>query len=274
MAGIFGLFDYTKAGPGVQKNQPERPSIKVFMDIYTRKFWSLIKINLLFFVFNIPALLAFLFVTLLIFPQFSPNDTAGEIFMRMMICALVASIPVITTGPAQAGFTYLLRNYAKEEHAFIGSDFKEHTLNNFKQGLIISAIDFIVFMVVMIDFRVYININKTNPYMIVPTALLFLTFIIFVMMHIYIYPLLVTFKLSVKEIYKNALIFTLIKFLPNLGILLLCVGLVVITFIFPVAGIILLPTITLSTIGLITNFYAYPKLKKYMIDQLESQDNS
>jgi uncharacterized membrane protein YesL len=269
MAGFFGFFDYTKPGPGINKDAPERAAIIVFMDIYFRKFWNLIKINLMFSIFNIPAFLIFMFVSFYVFPQFFPKDMTSEFFMRFIIGALFISVPIVTVGPAQAGFTYLLRNYAREEHAFIGSDFKEHAMKNFKQGLIISIIDFCVFCVVMLDLRVYFSLNKSNTFMIIPTALLFLAFIIFMTMHIYIYPMLVTFKFTVKEIYKNAFIFAIIKFLPNLGILLLCVALVVATFINVIIGIILFPVITLSTVGLIMNFYAYPKFKKYIIDKTE-----
>ena len=80
--------------------------------------------------------------------------------------------------------------------------------------------------------------------------------------------MLVTFSLSVKHIYKNALIFAIIKFIPNLGILFLCFVLSALPFLIylPVA-IILFPVIILSTVGFITNFYAYPTLEKYMINR-------
>ena len=47
--------------------------------------------------------------------------------------------------------------------------------------------------------------------------------------------MLVTFKLSLKDIYKNAFIFATVKFFKNAGILLLCVVLSAIPFlVFPV----------------------------------------
>ena len=48
MAGFFGLFDYAKEGPGVSKNAPKKRSFVVFLEIYGRKFWSLMCAGLLF----------------------------------------------------------------------------------------------------------------------------------------------------------------------------------------------------------------------------------
>ena len=47
MAGFFGLFDYTKTGPGILKNAPPKPRVIVFFEVYFRKFWHLIKLNIL-----------------------------------------------------------------------------------------------------------------------------------------------------------------------------------------------------------------------------------
>jgi uncharacterized membrane protein YesL len=270
MAGFFGFFDYTKPGPGIDKDEPQKAAVFVFMDIYFRKFWNLIKINLLYFIFSIPTILLFIIASVAVIPQISA-EASIDLIMRVMIGAIFFVIPVITCGPVQAGFTYLIRNYAREEHAFIFSDFKEHALKNFKQGMIVSAIDFIVFMVVMVDLRIYFVMKDSNFLMMIPTILIIMAFVIFIMMHMYIYPMMVTFKLTIKELYKNAFVFAMMKFLPNLGILILCYALVLASFWFTPIGLILFPLLTLSTISLITNFYVYPKLKKYIIDKVENK---
>lgn len=67
----MGIFnDYMREGRGVDKGPDERPRFIVFFDILFRKFWSLIKVNLLF---------------------------------------VLACIPVVTIGPAIAGMTKILR---------------------------------------------------------------------------------------------------------------------------------------------------------------------
>lgn len=270
MGGFFGLFDYSKPGPGVPKDEPPKSRPMAFIDIYLRKFWALCRLNLLFFAFNIPALVAMLYLTLVFVPKVMVEDPVMDLSLRFMAGTLFLCVPLVTLGPAQAGFTYVLRNYAREEHAWVWWDFKEHALKNLKESLIICLIDFGVVLLVGLDLNIYGSMKNNNIWFFLGSSVLVVMFVIYLMMHMYIYPMLVTFKLSVKQLYKNALIFAIMKFIPNLGILLLCVLLLFVTFIVPLLGIILFPLITISTIGLLTNFCVYPCLKKYLIDPPET----
>jgi len=48
MGNIFDFFNYNKPGPGVPKDEPPKPRIVVFFQIYFDKFWDLMKLNLMF----------------------------------------------------------------------------------------------------------------------------------------------------------------------------------------------------------------------------------
>lgn len=277
MAGFFGLFDYSKPGPGVPKDAPPKAGIIVFFEIFARKFWNLVKVNIMYNIFNLPATLAVIFITHFFFQNSlipgdlnDPDRVLSELIIRFMFGSFILCIPLVTVGPAQAGFTYIMRNYAREEHAFVWWDFKENALKNLKESLIISVIDLIVVIVSGITINFYFHFIGKSIFVSIASGIAILAFIIFVMMHIYIYPMLVTFKLTIRQVYKNAFLFSLIKFFPNLGILILCAALLFVSLgFYPVIGIILFLLITVSIIGLITNFYAYPKLQKYMMDKLE-----
>ena len=278
MAGFFGFFDYTKPGPGIPKDAPPKAPIVVFFGIYTRKFWNLVKINLMFNLFNLPAVLAVLFASMYVIQGQITDDPAMDLLTRFILGSIVLCVPLITVGPVQAGYTYILRNYSREEHAFLWWDFKEHTLKNFKQSLIISVIDFfalILFGIIINFYFKYTTDNNTvTMIMMFARTIIIFGFIVYLIMHMYIYPMLVTFKLSIKQLYKNALIFSMAKFLPNFGILLLCTVLILLSFYFNTfIGIVLFLFITVSTVGLITNFYVYPKLKKYMIDKVDADED-
>jgi uncharacterized membrane protein YesL len=234
---------------------------------------------MLFIFFNIPALL-------LVYSLFGLSYNTlqrfliegGTLFSFIAFVgfsAMFLCVPVITTGPAQAGFTYVLRNFSRQEHAFILSDFKEHTGKNFKQAFLISIIDFVILIFLIVD--IYVSIKSGMNSIIVALLVCFISLVLllFLMMHLYIYPMLVTFNLSLKHIYKNALIFSIVKFFPNLVILFVCFMLSTILFlVLPVLAFVLFPLITVSTIGLITNFYAFPTLEKYMINRENSIDES
>lgn len=219
----------------------------------------------MFNLFNLPAVLAVLFASMYVIQGQVTDDPAMDLLIRFIFGSIVLCVPLITVGPAQAGYTYILRNYSREEHA-LWWDFKEHALKNFKQSMIISIIDFFAVILFGIAVNFYFKYPADNStvaiLMTFARTFIIFAFIIYLIMHMYIYPMLVTFKLTTRQLYKNALIFSIAKFLPNLGILILCIALVLLSFYFSTfIGIVLFLFITVSTIGLIINFYVYPKLK-------------
>lgn len=271
MGSLFDFMNYNKPGPGVEKDESPKPKIIVFFQIYATKFGDLVKLNLIFTWFNIPALILAYFLFSVFYSTFHTQLQDQALFSFIIFFAfgsLFLGIPVITTGPAQAGFTYVLRNYSRREHAFMWSDFKEHAVRNIKQSLLITIIDFLIVLFLFFDFYICVNAKMNSILVTISLYFIALLSLIFLMMHLYIYPMLVTFKLSLKHIYKNALIFAIARFLPNLGIVLLCFVLLVLPILlFSPIGFILFCLITLSTVGLITNFYAYPTLEKYMVNK-------
>lgn len=288
MAGFFGLFDYNKPGPGVPKDAPPKSPFIVFFEILQRKFWNLIKVNIMFLIFNIPALILGMLGMLLFFPNIfpealtDPDAFLNDTMLKFILLTIIMCIPMITVGPAQAGFTYIMRNYAREEHAFLWSDFKETALKNMKQSLAVSTINFIVTFLLLFSIRAYSElINLEQIPVILGTigfAIMVVILILFACLNMYIYPIMITFELSLKQLYKNSLIFAVIKFLPNIGILLLSIFIIFLSFgmiipFNPLIGFVPYLFLTVSLIGFLTNFYVYPKLKKYMIARLEDEDD-
>lgn len=288
MAGIFGFFDYNRPGPGVPENAPPKPPIVVFFEILQRKFWNLVKINLLFVLFNIPALLLGMFVMLAFFPTLLPdavNSAEGmmnDAILKFILLTLMMCVPMITTGPAQAGFTYILRNYSREEHAFIWGDFKDNAVKNMKQSLAVCAINFFATFAVLLSIRMYWTLVDAGIIPQLPGMIGFgimvVVFMVFACMNIYIYPIMVTFDLTLKQLYKNAFIFAVIKFLPNLLILILNALIVFLSFgliipFYQFFGFFPYVLITMSLTGFITNFYAYRRIKKYMISRIEEEED-
>ena len=97
--------------------------------------------------------------------------------------------------------------------------------------------------------------------------------IVYIIMHFYMYLLLITFDLKGFKILKNALIFTVLGIKRNimaiLGIVLLAVihvALVVLLLPLGVAIPLVLPLVYIfSLIGFITTYAAFPVIDKYMI---------
>jgi len=283
MAGIFGFFDYNKPGPGIPKDAPPKAPIIVFFGILQRKFWNFIKINLMVVLFNLPALAAGLFVAMGFFPYIIPGAESNsdlvfaDLIIKFVLVILFTCVPMVTVGPVQAGFTYIMRNYAREEHAFIWWDFKDTAIKNLKQSIIVSLINFFVTFLLLLSFRAYLEIGPAGFITVAGVGIIVSMLLIFACMNMYIYPMMITFDLTLKDLYKNAFIFAIIKFIPNIGIFLLCAFIIFFSFglivpFSPIVGLFIYLFFMVSFIGFIINFYVYPALKKYMISRLGDDD--
>lgn len=269
----MGLFsaNYNKPGPGVEKDAPPKPRFFVFFEVLKRKFWHLLRVNLMFTLFNIPALIIAFIISSIYLQKLQFDGGIGDFYIRLFLAVVITLLPVITFGPVQAGFTYILRNYSREEHAFIWWDFKETFVKNFKQGMLITLIDIIVMYILGIAINFYAS--QSGLLATAATSFVVLSLVIFLIMHLYIYPMLVTVKLGIKDLYKNAFILSILKLFPNLLFLILNLVVAYLSFYYIIAGVILYVLILPSFIGLMNNFYVNPIIRKYVVNEPESTES-
>lgn len=229
MAGFFGLFDYSRPGPGVSKNAPSKHRFFVFWEIFFRKIWELMKINLLYF-----------------------------------LCCL----PVVTIGPATAGFTYIMRNFARQEHAFLWMDFRDTVKANWKQSFLASVINAVIAALLGLTIRFYFLSYQSshNIALLLPLALSGALALLFLFMQYYLYVMIITFNLKLSQIYKNALIFACVGVGRNFLITGVIALFVIAFYKAPFAVVILVPFLLLSFLGLLINFTVWPLIQRLMID--------
>lgn len=55
---ISNMFNYSKPGPGIEKEEQQKRRFFLFFELFFRKFWKLIQLNLLYILFWIPPLIA------------------------------------------------------------------------------------------------------------------------------------------------------------------------------------------------------------------------
>lgn len=248
MAGFFGLFDFTKEGPGVRKDEPDKGPVLGTLEILTRRFWELIKLNFMMVIFNLPALgLAFLLAIYLLaalFPGLSVASliesfqalgleaTAGQslesaavsqlTLFYLLTAVALTGLQLVVTGPFQAGFAFILRNYIRDEHVFTWSDFWDHTKANWRQSLLASLISAAALVVLVINLTFYRTATfLPDSIRLVIQILLSAVGLVGLLMQIYIYPMIVTFKLTLGQIYRNSLLFVLLRLPYNLLYLLI-----------------------------------------------------
>ena len=131
-------------------------------------------------------------------------------------------IPCIAiTGPFTAGVSYVTRNWARDEHAFIWSDFKDAVKANWKIPLVLSLVTGILPAGIYAGWITYGNMVPDNTLMIVPQALVVLVGILWSLMITYMHPITVTYDLGLKGVLRNGFLLAVARLPFSVGIRLL-----------------------------------------------------
>lgn len=237
MAGFFGLFNYEKEGPGISKNAPKKKAFIVFFETFFRNFWKFITINI---VYNL------------------------------------ISLPLITGGLAACGITNVTRNIARDKHSFGLSDFFDTLKKNWKQGLAAGIINTLVYIILAFDIYFFYT-SEGGTLTTIGLGICLSILLIFTVMNYYIWTLIITFKFTLKQVYKNSFKFVFINLKGNLicffGTLIVyaiyvAIGILLVNFLGLVLAVeLILYFITFPAFKyLLIQFCAFPAIKKYIID--------
>ncbi len=249
-----------------------------FLDIYFSRFMKFIGLNFLIVLSNL------IYIAVLFF--FSPVNAEAfglaldgvgigyDMFFRMLFATSV--VLFWGGGPVTAGVSYIFRLYKSREHAWIFSDFKDKTKENFKNALIVMAIDIVVLFLLPLAFRFYWGkyTMTPSPVFLIIMGILIVFTVIYTFMHYYMYQMMVRYECKVKELYKNAYILTIVKF-PQLLIMTVIslVIFVVPLYFLDVYGFLVLALLTMSLIRFILEFYA-SKVIEATVEEAESKEKA
>ncbi len=301
----FRLFDWNKDGKGVSKTDSLEPTgLKRFFVLYKDNFSKLVSINMFMVLGNFPALFAI--AALSGFTQIDQFLPMSDLFQNLFgvtfssdsltpaalsayavlglsrqtlvpttatyIFFAISALTLLTFGPVNVGTAYLYRNLLMSEPVFPWRDFFYSVRKNFKQGLIYGIIDLCV--IGILGFNIYSLLTSGGDFF---KSVLFygnvVLFIFYFCVRFSIYLQIVTFDLSLKKIFKNAVIFAILGFKRNVLALL---GIAVLLFFeiafIGTAGGFLVPLavaapllILFSTFAYIKVYAAYGKIHQYMI---------
>ena len=150
--------------------------------------------------------------------ELNPLDLVDSTLFKVLIW-LIPCLAI--TGPFTAGLSYVTRNWARDEHAFMWTDFKDAVKENWKQGLVLSAITSVLPLLVYVGWRFYGQMAGQNPIMFVPQVLVALVALIWALAITYMYPLIVTYELKMKDVIRNGLLLAVARLPMSVGIRLL-----------------------------------------------------
>ena len=177
--------------------------------------WSqMIGVNLLYLVIWIPAIIWTTMNLSLLTGMRAAADGgfAQEDYIGVITVWLMVMIPCIAiTGPCNAGVTYVLRNWARDQHSFILSDFWDAVKGNWKQALPVSIVSGIMPFIMFVGIRYYSAMARTSPVFIFPIALMALVSILWSMLTMIAYDMMVTYDLSLGAVIRNSLLLTVGK---------------------------------------------------------------
>lgn len=284
----MGLFSKSSAPKLPQrreigKNDRQKNAFFRFFELLYRKFTKIFVLNIIYALCILPVICGVIVLLTIAFKL--PDELIRESYLIGITMSLVSRLPgfislpiliadLILFGPLTAGFTYILRNYATEQHAWF-SDFFSKAKENFKQGIGLGLIDALVFTSVVLymalDITALAGTGTYYFYLFLKIAALIIG-LIYVFMRFYTYTIMVTFELKLKDILKNAAIFTVLGFFRNV-IAFVAIAATVFAFTSTkIVDIVLLFTFMFAFCGFIANFTTYPIIEKYMLKKDEPEE--
>ena len=305
---LFSIFSPSRSrNPGLTKKQAEfngKYNLANFFTFLKRHFGDLTILNLIFIICNFSLVLV-LFAT-----SGNTNDTVStpaspfyqQIYgaMRYSNGSQISSLNavygnmttlsvwtvwtkilyyssftlIITFGLSNIGMAYVTRAMVRREHTFVWHDFWYAIKRDWKQGLLVGIIDTVLIALIAYSLLFYYSNLSTGGFQInvMFYLCLFFAFYYFVM-RLYLYQMVITFKLKTFKLFKNAMIFSLLGVKRNLCALL---GIGVTFFIsfylillFSTVAMILPFIFTIALTYFIGTYCAYPVIVKYMIEPYE-----
>ena len=99
-------------------------------------------------------------------------------------------------GPATGGLFYVIRLWARDEHAWAWSDFWQGFKENWRQGLVMMLINGLAMFLLFLAFNFYLTFSLANPIYNVAVVQVAIMALFFGMMNLFIFPLMVPLQVQ------------------------------------------------------------------------------
>ena len=202
--GKQGKGDYTVA------NMPQN-RLQLFGEVFKVRWSGLFGVNLLYMVTWIPAIVWSLLNVVTLMNMMQSPDTADQVPGLFTTYFMILAPCIAITGPFDAGVTYVLRNWARDEHSFVLSDFKDALKANWKQALGVSVISGVMPCLVYVCYGFYSSMIASSPIFLAPVALVLLVGVLWNLASMLMMPMLITYDLKFGDVIRNALLLTVAK---------------------------------------------------------------
>ena len=241
---MMNRFYYGKSGKG-DYTKEDLPTTRwqLFWEMLRVRFASLFKLNVLYMIVWIPAILIigrgvmYAYSGLANVMEQQTMLIAGQItqeafdqfnidyinaFKAIVMQTLLMLVPALAiTGPFTAGIAYVTRNWARDEHSFFFSDFMDAVKENWKPALLTSTITGLVPLMLYVCVSFYGQMTAQSLIYAIPQAIVIMVCVVWMCSLMYIYPQMVTYNINYKGLIRNSVIMTIGRLPITLGIKLL-----------------------------------------------------
>lgn len=282
---LFGFLKRKDVTPETDKR--EKRAIVRYFEILVVNFMKVVAVNIIYFTCLIPLLCgittivcgifsltaemveSFFFVHLLVWSSSFVISFSPVIAIILFLASLVAY------GPLTAGLTFCMRNIVTGRHIWI-SDLFTRAKSNLKQGIALGLIDIFV----LFSFILYISSDLSVLqggglvfYQVLRVVAIVIS-AIYLIFRFYSYTIAITFELSLKDIFKNCWIFTVLGFFKNILSILICFFIIFGFISTPKIDLILIACIMFALMRYSVVFCTYPIIDEYMIKPNKKEEIS
>lgn len=211
-----------------------------------------------------------------LYNQYQRSGVTSNLSLTLLIM-----IPLIgLAGIGSTGQMYVLRNWARDEHAFMWQDYKAAIKANWKQGLAVGLMNGASIFLTYIAYLTYGDMAaNTSQFFVIPQMLMVVLLIVWWMMNEIIFPMMVTYEMNIRQLLRNSAIMVVAK-LPLSFVILLGSLLVplLILFLVPYLAISVLALIVIyglfgfSLTGFVYASYANSLFDKYLNPRIEGAE--
>ena len=205
--GLFsGMFSGKSNRPDFTPDMMPKNRFELFFEMLKLNLFNLLKVNLMYFVFWIPFWI-WTWMNLNVLLTYDSVE-AFAVDGYMMVYAMGAALCVMITGPAKCALKYITRNYARDEHVWLWSDFIGAIKANWKQGLALSVLNGLFLFLFVYGLSFYNNMAAATGsyvYLFLQVMLVVLG-VMFLLMNLYAWPMMVTYELKFTQILRNSLV--------------------------------------------------------------------
>ena len=210
MSGMINNFYYGKAGQAdFTPDQMPTNRFQLFFEMLRVHFSGLFGINLFYILFCIPAILWTLMQMPFLYQEDLPDTLQAFNFLPTYLLILVPCLGICGIGAP--GLMYVVRNWARDQHAFTFSDFKDNVKANWKCGLCVGLINGLSLVIGYVGALFYSQMAATNVMFVIPQTLVVIMVVFWWMMNMVIFPMMVTYDMTFLQLIRNSAIITLAR---------------------------------------------------------------